>query len=249
MARMNTGTFTIYNLAEQTRKQIYQDRYNLNTYKYVILEAGYGENMSQIFVGQIRQAYSMRVGTEWQTTIEAWDGGFGVANGSTSISFPKGAGQAQVFKQLFANMPYTDTPVISGGLTGSYTHRGISFMGNSWTIAKYLTPSGYHLYIDNNHPQIISYTEYVEGGIPQISSDMGLLETPRREDANLEVKILFEPRLIIGQAVSLNSEVGIYNNQYKVVGINHSGTISEAASSDCATELNLWLGARLLQVA
>lgn len=240
------GTFTIYNLHEHTRKLVYQDRQNLGVFKFIILEAGYGNNLSTIFTGQIRQAFSIRRGVDWVTEITAWDAGTSMANGVTNKTLPAGATKAQVFNQLFSDIPYVASPVITGGLIGTYS-RGIVMYGNSWGIAKRLCPPQYNLFIDNNTPFLISYDEYIEGGIPIINSEMGLLETPRREDANLEVKIIFEPRIIIGQAVELQSLETVFNSQYKVVGIHHQGTISDAVCGECTTLLSLWVGAVVLR--
>ena len=243
---VNEGTFTITNLHEHTRKLIYQDWQNLQAFRFLILEAGYGDHLSTIFVGQIRTAFSSRRGTEWITEITAWDCGHSMANGFTNTTVPSGSTMPQLFTQLFNDMPYTDSPTISGGLTGSYK-RGVTLYGNSWGLAKKMCPPNYNLFIDKNAPFLIAFEEYVPGGIPVISSEMGLLATPQREETNLEVKILFEPGIIMAQAVALQSSETIYNSQYKVVGVHHQGTISAAVCGECTTTLSLWLGAIILK--
>lgn len=246
MASANTATFTIINLAEKTRRLIYQDRYDTTTYRQIILEAGYGNNLATIFKGQIRQAYSKRAGTEWETTVDCWDA-YGMINGFSSITYAANVDIKQMINKCCSDMPYTETPIISTTLEKKY-NRGIVLFGNSWKLTKTLLPLYYQMYIDNNKPIVTKFQEYLYTDIPVLNSDMGLLETPRRNDASLEVKILFYPTVSVGQAIALKSLETIYNSQYKIMGIHHQGVISEAVGGECSTTLSLWLGTQLLKV-
>jgi len=68
-------------------------------------------------------------------------------------------------------------------------------------------------------------------------------------DRNAIADILFEPRLQIGQVVELNSNFfKKLNGQYKIIGIRHSGTISDAVAGRCKTTVELCLGNRVLNV-
>ena len=52
--------------------------------------------------------------------------------------------------------------------------------------------------------------------------------------------MIFEPRLQIGQFVRIKSQTEtFYNGVYKVVGIEHSGIISDAQSGQCKTKVSL----------
>lgn len=67
-----------------------------------------------------------------------------------------------------------------------------------------------------------------------------MLET--RRGANLEVKMLFEPTLIIGQLLEINSEIQpIFNGQFKVLGFTHDCLISPTQSGTRTTTVNLWI--------
>ena len=246
-ATCNNATFTITNLGEETRNRIYQDQFDVTAYKFVILEVGYGDDLSMVFSGQIRHAHSSRRGTEWITTIDAWDN-FGAINGTTNKTLPAGVDFSTIFNQVSSDMPELNDPIISGALTSRIvSRRGVSLMGNSWLIAKRWKPVDHQLFIDNNTMHLMHWDEYVSVGIPVISSGMGLLETPRRDTALIHVKLLLEPRLIMAQAIALESADPRYNSQYKIVGIHHSGTISETVGGGCTTELDLFLGTGLLR--
>ena len=80
--------------------------------------------------------------------------------------------------------------------------------------------------------------------IPKITSTSGLLGTPRRRDAQLEIDLIFEPKMVVGQLVEVESSTAsVFNGQFKVIGIHHSGTISGAVASEVKTTLNLFIGA------
>ena len=61
-SQSNSATIQLYNLAPSTRNQIFQDQLNLDKskWKYVHLEAGWGNTVSLIFRGRIMQAYSYK---------------------------------------------------------------------------------------------------------------------------------------------------------------------------------------------
>ena len=73
--------------------------------------------------------------------------------------------------------------------------------------------------------------------------------TPKRNDTYLEVDILFEPDLQIGQIVQIVSQTNpAFDGQYKIFGIKHSGTISGVVGGDCRTSLQLFVGTRLFKI-
>jgi hypothetical protein len=244
LASANTATITIYNLAENTRKRIYHDRYDTLTYRRIVLKAGYEKNSPIIFRGQIRQAYSVRQGTEWVTSIECFDGGDAIINGFTSMTAPANITKQEILRQLASSLPH-----VEGSSIGSFPEkspRGMSMMGNTWNIAGNLVDQEGHNYIDNEKVIIKKYNECVSGDIAIINSDTGLLETPRRQEQRLDIRTLFEPRVSVGQIIELQSREKVYNGQYQVLGFNHSGIISEALNGACTTTMQLWMGTKLL---
>ena len=81
-----------------------------------------------------------------------------------------------------------------------------------------------------------------------IQSDTGLLGTPKRYEAVLEIEMLFEPDIRLGQCVEIVSETWgnnledqkkSFNGQYKVVGLEHNCTISGATAGTRTTKLQM----------
>jgi hypothetical protein len=248
LASMNTGTFSILNLKEPTRRKIFHDRYDTTNYRYIELRAGYSEDMPIIFQGNLRQAYSVRSGTEWTTDIEAFDGGFAAVNGFTSQSFPAQSNLRDILTGIIKDMPKA-----LGSNIGNYDQsnsRGVSILGNSWQEANKLIGYDSHAFIDLETVNILKLNEYIDADtkIIKITSESGMLDTPKRFDTYLQLKMLFEPHIKVGQIVEIESLETIVNGQYKVIGVSHAGTISEATSGQCTTTLSLFLGAALLRV-
>jgi hypothetical protein len=244
LASANTANFVIYNLGPQTRRLIYQDRLDVATMRGITFTAGYGDDLSVAFSGEIRQAYSNRTGTDWHTEIEAFDGANAIMNGFSSITRPAGEPKSNIIRTLIS-----DLTGVNGSVVGDFsdtTTRGTAIMGNTWSVINSMIGKEGQAFIDNGKAIVKKHNEYIAGELSVVNADTGLLETPRRQDARLDVKVLFEPKITVGQVITLQSIEPVYNGQYEVVGFNHSGTISGAIGGSCVTTLYLWLGDKLL---
>ena len=247
LASANTGTISIYNLAEANRKRIYQDRFDTTTYRRVVLRAGYGQDLATIFRGNLRMAQSQRQGVDYVTELDSFDGGFGIINGFTSKTWPGGTDQKKILGDIIKDMPNVILGKV-GDFSGS-SYRGTSLIGSPWSLIPGIAGDGSQPFIDNEVANVLKNNETLSGDIEVIEASTGLLETPRRNDAVIEVKMLFEPRLVVGQVIELRSRETVYNGQYKVIGFTHSGTISAAVNGQCTTTASLWIGSQKLKAA
>lgn len=248
LAQANTGRFTILNLAEDTRRRIYKDKYKTEIYKGIELRAGYGEDketLPLIFKGNIKQAYSQRNGVNYETSVEAYDAGFAYVNANTGRSFAQGTPDKQIIESLIKDLPH-----ISVGKIGEFKDKlvkGNTMQGPTVELLKNITKSNF--FIDNEKAYCLKENECYRGNIQTITSDTGLLGSPLREEALLTFSIMFEPRLQIGQFVHLESQTEkLFNGDYKVIGLEHQGTISDATSGRCITKAALYYGAGGLKV-
>ena len=248
LAQANTGRFTILNLAEDTRRRIYKDKYKTNIYKGIELRAGYGdtkETLPLIFKGNIKQAYSQRSGVNYQTEIEAYDAGFAYVNANTGRSFAQGTTDKQIIETLIKDLPH-----ISVGKIGAFADKlpkGNSMQGPTIELIKNISKSNF--FIDNEKAYCLQENECYRGNIQKITSDSGLLGSPLREETLLTFSIIFEPRLQIGQYIQLESSTEkLFNGDYKVIGVEHQGTISDAQSGRCVTKVSLYYGAKGLVI-
>lgn len=242
-ATANTAKITILNLSEDTRRKIYKDRYKFDLYKGIELRAGYGvqkELLPLIFKGNIKQAYSKKDKVDYITEIEAYDGGFAFQNGRTIRSFAAGTPDKQILKSLIE-----DLPAVSVGKIGTFKGslpRGNAMQGVTADLIKNVSNSNF--FIDNEKAYCMQEEECFRGNITEINSASGLLGSPQREETLLTFNMLFEPRLQVGQYVHLTSETEkLFNGSYKVIGLEHSGTISDATGGRCESKVSLFYGA------
>lgn len=247
LASCNTGRFVIYNLKESVRRDIFHDRYDTLTYRPIKLAAGYAHEPSLpvIFQGNLTSAYSYRQGPDWYTEIEAFDGGDGVINGDANVQLGKGWSMQDLIRQLMGGMPNV-TPGTVGQFDAPNT-RGISVAGNPWDIIQSTVPDA-QIFIDKEIANVIRKDQFIDSpdGITVLNSQTGLLGTPRRHNALIEVPMLFEPRAIVGQGVLLQSIEKVNNGFYQVIGVHHKALISGAVEGDARTVLSLWQGTQRL---
>ncbi len=254
-ASANTARFTVYNLGERSRRQIFHDLYDISdiaAYRQVILQAGYESEgstpLATIFQGNIKSAYSFKHKENWTTVIDCFDGGFGIINGQVSLSVAPKWDINQVVRQLAASMPNVAVGTVD--LPSVPSARGLSLFGNAWDIVRRMSGNN-TAFIDSEKVNVVAQGTYISPpeGIPLIDSETGLLGTPRKLGKLVEVDMIFEPRIVVNQLVELASQESYYNGEYAVMGIHHHGTISGAVCGDAITTLSLWSGTQALQPA
>lgn len=236
------GQIRIYNLSKKSRNTIFKPQFDWGSLRQVQLQAGYGDNLSIILNANIREAWSVREGVDFITEIEAQDGGFAFVNAQSSQVFQAGTPYGAVLQSLMK-----DLPGVSPGKVGNYPgtlQSARSFSGNTAKILRELAGGGF--FIDNGVANCLGYSEVLLGSIDQIDTDSGLLGTPTIEGGiYVVVNMLFEPQIVMGQAIKLNSNTFNYlpgtnpNTVYKVVGIQHKGTISPVVCGEVITTLKL----------
>lgn len=247
LASMNTLDIDIYNLSKERRDNIFQDQYYqpLGKRRHIKLEAGY-DDLSTIFQGTFWIANSGREGVDIVTSICSTDGGLETENSFTFRTLQPQTGAPLTGRKIVQDLIGSFDPAqlsagkISNGQTMQQNYqRPVVLNGNTYDLLKKY--SNGKVFIDLEKIYVLEDNEVVEGGIPLINADTGLLSTPRRDEAYLTVSTLFEPRFIMGQSADLVSTVNpIYNGKYRVCGVQHQGIISEAVNGDCRTIVHLY---------
>jgi len=243
MSSLNYLSVDIYNLGESLRDRIFQDRFVVRD-RTITFEGGY-DSLSLMFKGIIFEASSARDGTNIITRIEARDGNFDVSTTKTFQTIEKGQTLKDVLEYLTGQFP-----TLERGAIGNYDEvlqRPVVLNGNTYDLLKKYSAGDVH--VDNNKVFILKRSEGIEGEVPAINIDTGILETPRRDEGFLSVTTLFEPRISIDQIIDLESEImPVYNGQYKVQGVLHQGIISEAVNGACRSTFDLWTGNTIFEI-
>lgn len=234
----NTTRITIYNLHAATRESIYQDRLLMdnNPYiKWLSLEAGYGEALTLVSWGYIQECYSYRSGTDILTVIDVTDPD--ILTEYCGVTFAAGTTFKQAYEYLVGRLPSLKIGE-TGVLEGVFNVPTV-FNGNTFMLINKLT--GGHTFVDNGQVVNLNDNETLSDyGCYYIAADTGLLDTPKRYDRILEISMLFEPTIKIGQLVDLRlSSFDRFNGQYKVLGLNHNCLISGADGGSRTTTLQL----------
>ncbi len=272
MAEANHAVFRITGLGESKRSRLYKDAFDAGIYRGVEFRAGYGsggiavpsDNLALCYKGNVKSGTSGREGTRMVTTLECQDGGFAFATGHISKGFSYGVKNLQLLQELVVGLNSKSKTIKFGpGIapdgdisrlaqdtlpTDSATGgRGQAISGNAKELLQARSGGGF--FVDNEVAHLLADEEVFEGPLTKISSAMGLLNTPKRQDGFLNLDMLFEPRLLIGQIVQLESSTQPnYNGYYKVLGLKHTGVISEAQSGTAITSVKLWFGNKALRV-
>lgn len=239
----NKCTIRIYNLAPDTRSQIFMDAFqgwDQSKWKFVKLEAGYDGELSTIFMGRVLQAYSYRTGGQTDIITEIQAQALDMFDCQTSYTFEAGTTYKDAVKTIVAtSMPNVKIGNI-GDLKGEFK-TPTTFDGS--VIENINKIAGGNAFVDNDQLNILMSNEVIDVPVPVITPDNGLLDTPNRRDANLEVKMLFEPSLIVGQLLEIQSGVqSDFNGQYKVMGFSHDCMISGSQAGSRTTTVNLFIG-------
>ena len=240
-AGTNVGMFSIYNLGAATRNLIRHDVNSTGLFDILSIKlfAGYGNGplYPLIFSGNAQRAYSHREGTEFLTTIEAFDGGTAHNNALSDFTVPANTSNADVVNMLLADLvPYGVNVGAVVPLPGTVPKR-TQFSDNTTALLQQVTNGNFFIDLETANV-LLPQSAIGLQPIVTIDSSTGLLSTPYVEQQLLQFDILFEPRLVVGSTINLQSLTAQpYNGIHRITGIKHRGTISSAVSGDCVTTI------------
>lgn len=237
----NEASLRIYNLGKNTRAQIRKDRDDPGTLKQVSFQAGYNNSLNNILNANVTQAWSVREGNNFITTITGFEGGYAYSNGVFDGEFPKNTARVTIIENIISSLGQFGVSVGSIGSFPGNIARGNSFSGNAVDILQELTGGAF--FIDNGKAHCLNYNEALSGDILVINAQTGLLGTPVRENRTFSFEMLFEPRLQIGQLIQLQSSTGeAFNMLCKVNELHHRGMISESVCGEAITTVGCLSG-------
>lgn len=243
LAAINKTSVTIYNLGKYTRNRIYKDKYTINEYWQMKIRAGYNDKLSTIFLGNIREASSVKDKTDWVTSIEAEDGLYAVQNGFISQTIEAGTEKVNLLDSIVNTMTNT-IKGYTGSPTQGTTERGKVLFGQSYDVLQEETDG--QAFIDNEEVNIISRDEADFSRVAVLDSRT-LFKTPKRFDNIIQVSTLFYPEIKIAQICRVRSSEPVFNGDYKTIGIQHTLEVMSSTSGSAQTMLSLDIGANALR--
>ena len=233
----------IYNLSENNRAQLRKNQVgaDVGVQKKIVFKAGYGTDLATILIGNVQWGYSIRTGTEYITTLQAFDGGFAYTSAEVEKEYKEGTPYRNIIADLLKTLKPYGIAVGSIGVDKRIASRGLSVSGPTIRNLKELTNNLF--FIDNSTAHVLKPTECVPAPLRVLSSASGLLGTPFKEREYVDIELLFEPKLRCAQILELDSSTGKnFNGIYTIISMGHSGIISEAVPSKVTTKLSLAFG-------
>ncbi len=251
----NSMLIKIYGLSEKNRRLLVKDYYNIQDlasggqYRKVILEAGYNKDINTVFVGSLIEGYSVREGVDMVTYLYCVSGAYGRYNNFINQSFAAGTPYNQIIDYI-VNQLTKDGYIEKGGIQSidGTVKTGYLALGDGFNILSEFGP----VFVDLNRINSLQLDYVINKtlnakDIPLISAETGLLGTPMRRNTFIEVNAMFQPKIQLGQLVEIQSVTAPYfNGQFKVMGIQHKGIISDAKAGPLTTTLQLYIGSYLL---
>jgi len=213
---LNNCKIKIYNLSEEKRLKLVKDKEDGSKLLPFLLRAGYSK-MDTLFKGNVWEAYSVKMGADFITFISSLDGGYAFINSFTSKTINGGDYREFLLKDMQG--------ISKGAFTNSKKLlRPKVLVGNPFKLIEESLGDDETYYIDGEKLYILKDDEVVDGFIPLVSPETGLLETPVKKNQEVSFKTLLNPALRIGGLVELRS-VGAknLNGVYKIITIKYRG--------------------------
>lgn len=240
---LSNASVTLTNLAPNTRARLGKDKFTRVDYWQIIILAGYGKTLFEMFRGNIQEGYSYKQGTEWYTKLECYDGAYQVQNGFMSETFTKDTSMKDAIGQCIKNIPQLLAGVLGSPASDDKPARGRVVVGNPYDEVQKIADG--QAFISGETLYVLADNEVLPGAVFVLKSENNKT-TPKRRDGYLEVDCLFSPELKVGRIAELRSAVEKYNGQYKIFGLKHSASFSSAEAGDATTTVSLFIGDKAL---
>jgi hypothetical protein len=204
----NTCSVTIFNLNEESRA--FAQRKPL----YVRVDAGYGENLERLFVGELRWGQSVKTPTTWETTLQLGDGDRSFRYGRVSQSFMKGADALSAVRATARAMGLTPkmSPATALKLRRQYAG-GLVLEGPAQReLSRTLAPFGLSWSIQDGELQILATEEARLDQALVISEETGMIGSPEfgvpenpKKAPTLHVRTFLKPAIRPGGRIVVES--------------------------------------------
>lgn len=228
-ADLNKMTLKVYGLNEDKRRKLVRDSDDKgedgktpatsnNQYFPLDLKIGYQDRIETIFRGSVDQAFSIREGAQFVTTLICMDGGHDFLRGFVSTSVTS---KAAAIDAALSTMPNTKKGKI--GAQGDITRPKV-LVGNSMAVVSDMLDADQRWFIDDERLNILGGKEVVSSYVPVVSAETGLINTPEADKKEVTFTTFLNPSIKVGGLVRLISVTAPHlNGIYKVSLISYSG--------------------------
>ncbi len=201
----NTARISVWNLAEETRKSIQKDRVR------VTLQAGYVDNISLLFAGDLRIITSRRAGPDWITNIESGDGETAlqvrIAKSFTSATFKTLLEESA--KKLGVGIGNAAELAAQGKFQDALTSLSNGVVLNDRVvnvIDRLASSAQLEWSVQDGQLQFLKLGEALGRSAVLLTPDTGLVGSPELgEDGSITARSLLQPTIFPGVPVQVQS--------------------------------------------
>lgn len=224
----NKVEVSIYNLSEESRKKTQKKDAAL------IVQAGYEDNIAQIFSGTVRVVSHVLNGGDRITKLLAGDGEKEFRTARINESFAPGATFSQVAKKLLDQLGLKDGNLLSELGKGNF-RQGLTDFANgkvahglaSAELQTLLKSAGLSYSIQDGAIQVLRPGSALELDPVLLDGSAGLVGSPEYGETGkdkhlvLKAKSLLQPGLVPGRRVKIESETT--SGLFRVDKVTHNG--------------------------
>lgn len=219
----NKGEIHIYNLSRSTRSKIE------NEFTKVLVNAGYKDQVGQVFLGDIRNVFHQIEDENVITKIFVEDGGNGWQNGIVNQTVGSGVSLKDTVTRLAQTFTNVTIGTLNGVDQGKVNDDDVAFSGATKDVLNHLASTynfnwsiqdGVFETVANNSNTTSQNEAFV------ISSTTGMIGSPSLTEVGVNVKTLFNNRLLPNRFVEIKAasfEADSGNNFTKMKKTDHQG--------------------------
>lgn len=225
----NVAKVTLWNLSPESRAAVQTSRVP------TLVEAGYVDNIQQVFKGYLRHAISVNKGVDWTTTMTSGDGEIAWREARVAESFTKGTKIEDVLKALLNKLgPTVDvknalTLVAKGKFREGLTEftKGTVLQGKTVEeLDKLIKSSNLEWFIQDGEVKIIEKAGILSDPAIRLTQNTGLIGSPEiGEDGSVKITALLQSGFKVARSLSLDSDTA--KGDFRIEAVTHTGDLWE----------------------
>jgi hypothetical protein len=198
----NKGKIKVFNLNRESRAFTEQVDKLKRSRLVVILNAGYGTQMSTIFQGDVLKVHSELDGSDIVTEFELGEGMTKYQQSKTNLSFDAGTKVSTALEQVLKSFGQKSPDVSMVG-DQKFLH-GVSLSGLSREHMDYLAEkAGLEWTLQDDSVKVVKAGKSTFEEAVLLTPETGLIEIPRKKDQGIEFKALLQGKLKPYRAVRI----------------------------------------------
>jgi len=233
----NKAEISVYNLSKDTRSKFVQAPDFVGPVRVpVILQAGYGLDIQEIFNGDLLPSgiSTKRQGNDWITTFRLGDGAESYQTSRIQLSMGKGTkwrdAVLEVIKTLKGDVRSIVNKLMSGeikdvsGLLTEFSN-GVVLSGRSMDeLNKLMGSAGYQCSWQDGKLEVVAKGKFIDETVPSLGPDSGLIGSPEPGKEGLtKFRCFLRPKIKVYRRVQVISAAQPQGGYYLIAKVAHLG--------------------------